>query len=94
MSGVPAMSDTVPSSFTVRTEVSPPMLNQKLEATPRAPSNLRSGVFQCSVFDRAEVSETNGPEPGSVRARAPVRRVHQAELIGSRPSFWRSVHHA
>ena len=29
--------------------VSPPMLNQKPEATPR-PCHFRSGVFQCSVF--------------------------------------------
>ena len=50
MSGVPAISEIVPSSFTVsETEVSPPMLNQKPEATPR-PCHFRSGVFQCSVF--------------------------------------------
>jgi len=50
MSGVPAMSDTVPSSFTVsEAHVSPPILNQKPEATPR-PCHLRSGAFQCSVF--------------------------------------------
>ena len=50
MSGVPAISDTVPSSFTVSdAQVSPPMLNQKPEATPR-PCHFRSGVFQCSVF--------------------------------------------
>src|SRR6185295_11225832 len=50
MSGVPAISDTVPSSFTVSdTQVSPPMLNQNPEATPR-PCHFRSGVFQCSVF--------------------------------------------
>ena len=36
MSGVPAISESVPSSLTVSdTEVSPPMLNQKPEATPR-----------------------------------------------------------
>ncbi len=50
MSGVPAMRDTVPSSFTVsETLVSPPILNQKPEATPR-PCHFRSGAFQCSVF--------------------------------------------
>ena len=36
MSGVPAISVTVPSSLTlIAAEVSPPMLNQKPEATPR-----------------------------------------------------------
>ena len=36
MSGVPATSVTVPSSFRlIEAEVSPPMLNQKPEATPR-----------------------------------------------------------
>ena len=36
MSGVPAISVTVPSSFRlIEAEVSPPMLNQKPEATPR-----------------------------------------------------------
>ncbi len=50
MSGVPAINDTVPSSFTVSDAlVSPPMLNQKPEATPR-PCHFRSGAFQCSVF--------------------------------------------
>ena len=44
MSGVPATSDTVPSSFTVRAaHVSPPMLNQNPEATPR-PCQGWSGV--------------------------------------------------
>src|SRR5882672_6930005 len=60
MSGVPAMSDTVPSSLTVNdTHVSPPMLNQKPEATPR-PCHLRSGVFQCSVF-LIELSVSSSP---------------------------------
>src|SRR5262249_58348003 len=50
MSGVPAIKDTVPSSLIVRAaQVSPPLLNQKPEATPR-PCHFRSGVFQCSVF--------------------------------------------
>jgi len=50
ISGVPAISDTLPSSFTVSdADVSPPMLNQNPEATPR-PCHFRSGVFQCSVF--------------------------------------------
>ena len=36
MSGVPAISVTVPSSLTrIEAEVSPPMLNQKPDATPR-----------------------------------------------------------
>ena len=36
MSGVPAIRVTVPSSLTlIEAEVSPPMLNQKPEATPR-----------------------------------------------------------
>jgi hypothetical protein len=36
MSGVPAISVTVPSSLTlIEHEVSPPMLNQKPDATPR-----------------------------------------------------------
>ena len=44
ISGVPAIRDTVPSSFTVReAHVSPPMLNQKPEATPR-PCHSSSGV--------------------------------------------------
>src|SRR2546429_4635240 len=52
MSGVPAISDTVPSSFTVSdAQVSPPMLNQKPEATPR-PCHLRSGVTSGFWLDR------------------------------------------
>ncbi len=60
MSGVPAISDTVPSSLRVReTVVSPPMLNQKPEATPR-PCHFRSGVFQCSLF-LMELSVSSSP---------------------------------
>ena len=45
MSGVPAISERPPSSFKVSaTEVSPPMLNQKPEATPR-PCHFFSGVL-------------------------------------------------
>ena len=48
MSGVPAVSDSVPSSLSCSdTDVSPPMLNQKPEATPR-PWFLPSGVRQCA----------------------------------------------
>ena len=48
MSGVPAVSDSVPSSLSDSdTAVSPPMLNQKPEATPR-PWFLPSGVRQCA----------------------------------------------
>ena len=42
MSGVPAISDSVPSSFSVSaTEVSPPMLNQKPQAMPRPCASRR-----------------------------------------------------
>src|SRR6266487_2334221 len=45
MSGVPAISDTVPSSFTVSdTQVSPPMLNQKPERSEEHTSELQSPV--------------------------------------------------
>ena len=60
MSGVPAISDTVPSSLIVKdAHVSPPMLNQKPEATPR-PCHFRRGVFQCSVF-LIELSVSSSP---------------------------------
>jgi hypothetical protein len=66
MSGVPATSDTVPSSLIVSdAHVSPPMLNQKPEATPR-PCHFRSGVFQCSVFlmELSVSSRPRGPNVG------------------------------
>ena len=90
MSGVPAISDTVPSSFTVsEADVSPPMLNQKPEATPR-PCHLRSGVFQCSVFliELSVSSMPIGPNFGPYAAFVPSRAAFIIRSsIGSRPSF-------
>ena len=60
MSGVPAVSDSVPSSLSCsETEVSPPMLNQKPEATPR-PWFFLSGVRQCAC-DLAASSVSTKP---------------------------------
>ena len=82
MSGVPAIQHTVPSSLIVsEAHVSPPMLNQKPEATPR-PCHFRSGVFQCSVFlMELSVSSSRWARTSAVGGLgALARRVHHAQL--------------
>src|SRR5437763_16142065 len=90
MSGVPAIKDTVPSSLIVSdAHVSPPMLNQKPDATPR-PCDFRSGVFQCSVF-LIEVSVSSrpiGPHFGPYAGLVPSRAAFiLRSSLGARRSF-------
>ena len=88
VSGVPAVSDRVPSSLSDSdTEVSPPMLNQKPEATPR-PWFFSSGVRQCAWLLAASSVSTMpiGPNFGPYAALVPsLAAFLRRSSIGSMP---------